>query len=95
MRTRTRELEQMSGHGVVTEETGKTYAATYDLSRTQDELYDGSGDPPIRTSKNIIGRVLPVVSFDGFKTLQMDDGRRFKFFYSNSDGSIALNQWIG
>ena len=95
MRTRTRELERMRGRGVVTEETGKVYAVTYDLSRTQDELYDGSGDPPIRTSQNVVGCILPVNSFEGFKTLQMHDGRKFKFFHSNSDGCIALNQWIG
>lgn len=94
MRTRTRELERLSGRGVVTEETGKTYAATYDLSRTQDELYDGSGGPPIPTTRDIRGRVLPVTSFEGYKILQMADGRKFKFFYTDSDGSIALNQWI-
>jgi hypothetical protein len=95
MRTRTRELERMRGRGVVTDETGKTCPVTDDLSRTQDELYDGPGGPPIPTSKDIVGRILPVTSFDGSKTLQMADGRKFKFFYKHSDGSIALNQWIG
>lgn len=98
MRKRTRELERLRGEGIVTEESGKTYSATYDLRRTQDELScrtKSSGDPPMLTTKNILGRVLPVNSFEGYKTLQMADGRRLKFFYTHSDGSIALNQWIG
>jgi hypothetical protein len=97
MRTRTRELERMRGRGTVTEETGKTIAVAYDLSRMQNELFDRSGDPPIPTTRNVVGRILPASPPDGeIKTLQMADGRKLKFFYAGpADGSIALNQWIG
>ena len=96
MRMRTRELERMRGRGVVTEDnTGKMYPATYDLCRTQNVVDLGPDEPPLPTTRNVVGCILPVNSFEGYKTLQMEDGRKFKFFYSNSDGSIALNQWIG
>jgi hypothetical protein len=28
-------------------------------------------------------------------TLQMEDGRKFKFFHRDIDGNIGLNVWIG
>ena len=93
MRRSTKELERLRGRGIVTEETGKSYPVTYDLSLTQDELWDVPGGPPIPTGTDLVGRVLPMISFVGLKTLQMDDGREFKFFYGDTDGSIALNQW--
>ncbi len=28
-------------------------------------------------------------------TLEMEDGRKFKFFHRDIDGSIGLNKWLG
>jgi hypothetical protein len=95
--TRTREFERMRGHGGETDKAGKVRAVTYNLSRMQNELFDGSGDPPIPTTRDVVGRILPATLPDReIKTLQMADGRKLKFFYVDpADGSIALNQWIG
>jgi hypothetical protein len=39
---------------VETDKAGKVRAVTYDLSGMQNELFDGSGDPPIPTTRDVV-----------------------------------------
>jgi hypothetical protein len=46
--------------------------------------------------KTVQGVIQPVCFFgENGLTLEMQDGRKPKFFFSDSQGSIALNSWIG
>jgi hypothetical protein len=46
--------------------------------------------------KQITGTVQPVRFFgENGLTLEMQDGRKLKLFFTDTEGSIALNSWIG
>lgn len=71
-------------------------------SYTQDEPTAGVGTPPVIAFKHVGGRIWSehdpyFVLSHARKTLvfQMEDGRKFKFFHRDLDGSIGLTEWIG
>jgi hypothetical protein len=46
--------------------------------------------------KEIQGRIEPVCFFgESGLLLQMKDGRKLKFFFTDMQGHIAINSWIG
>jgi len=76
--------------------------AKYDLQITQDEPEGEPGVPPIVGSKHMSGLVwspydpyFVLAHFRKTMTLQMEDGRKFRFFHRDSDGSIGLSKWLG
>ena len=89
----------MKGNGTVTANNGEQVAVRYEVHVYQDQI-------PIRTmsdpqtimpgSKEYRGVIQPVRFFgENGLTLEMKDGRKLKFSFTNSRGSIALNEWIG
>jgi len=95
-------LEHLQGTGLVTAENGDTEQAKYDVQITQDEPTAGVGTPPVRAFKHVVGRIWSehdsyFVLSHAQKTLvlQMEDGRKFKFFHRDLEGSIGLKEWIG
>ena len=82
-------LEKMRGKGVLTDERGEKQKVSYDLRQIQDEIAVGPGEPPLLGLKSVVGTVLPVVAMWGTNVLEMSDGRKLKFFYRHSNGSIA------
>jgi hypothetical protein len=95
-------LEHLRGTGTVTTPDGDEMRARYDLQITQDETEDGSGVPPIVASKHLSGLVWSTVDpyfvlthFRKTMMLQMEDGRKLRFFHRNANGSIGLSQWLG
>jgi hypothetical protein len=94
-----RHVETMKGSGTVTPSSGEAVAVRYELHVYQKEIPAGTLANPHATipgMKEIQGRIQPVCFFgeDGL-LLQMQDGRKLKFFFTDSSGAIALNQWIG
>ena len=94
-------LEHLHGTGLVTAENGDTERAKYDVQITQDEP-TGVGTPPATAFKHVGGRIWSehdpyFVLSHVRKTLmlQMEDGRKFRFFHRDLDGSIGLKEWIG
>lgn len=94
-----RVIEQMSGSGTATSSSGEQKTVRYSLQVLQQEIPCGTLDNPNATIpgiKEIRGRVDPVCFFgDGDVLLEMQDGRKMKFFFTNGNGSIALRSWIG
>jgi hypothetical protein len=95
-------LEQLRGAGMVTSPDGEEMRARYDLKITQDESAGGPTTPGTVNYKHITGRVWS--EYDPYfvpshihKTmlLQMEDGRKFKFFHREMDGTIGLSKWLG
>ena len=94
-----RHLETMKGRGTMTSNAGERVAVQYELKVYQNEIDAGSLNNPGATipgMKRITGTVQPVRFFgENGLTLEMQDGRKLKFFFTDSHGSIALNSWIG
>jgi hypothetical protein len=94
-----RHIDTMKGKGTVTSNNGKKVAVQYELSVYQDEIPAGNLLDPHATIpglKTVRGSVSPVCFFgENGLLLEMQDGRKLKFFFSDSQGSIALNHWIG
>ncbi len=91
-------IETMKGDGTVTADDGEQFSVKYELNVYQDEIPAGNMDDPRATIpglKDIRGWVEPVRLFDQTLTLEMQDGRKLKFFFTDSHGNIALRQWIG
>jgi len=95
-------LEHLHGTGIVTVENEGEVAANYDIRITQEEPEAERGTPPLTVFKHLSGRVWsehdPSFVLGHFRktmTLQMEDGRKFKFFHKDSDGKIGLKKWIG
>jgi hypothetical protein len=92
-------IENMNGRGTVTSNIGEEIAVRYDLHVYQDEIHPGTLANPGATLpglKEITGVIQPVRFFgENGLLLEMADGRRLKFFFTDSRGSIALNSWIG
>jgi hypothetical protein len=85
-------VETMRGGGTVESKTGAVISVKYDL-RTVQENVRGTN---VGGLKDVKGWVRPVSNFgENGLLLTMQDGRKLKFFFADSDGSIALNEWIG
>jgi hypothetical protein len=76
-------LEHLQGNGVVT-------------------APDGYGTSPVAAFRHLAGQVwsehdpyFVLGHVQKTMTLQMEDGRKFRFFHRDLDGNIGLNQWIG
>jgi hypothetical protein len=94
-----RHIETMKGKGTVTGNSGQQVPVTYELHVYQSQVPAGTLDDPRATVpglKEIRGRIEPV-SFYGQERLllEMQDGRKLRFFFTDMRGSIALNEWIG
>lgn len=94
-------VETLAGMGTVTTADGRQVRVEYELDVLQDEVYVGAGSPPLPGMKEITGRVTALDSaraigvFSDILTLEMADGRKLRFFFTNGHGDIALNQWLG
>jgi hypothetical protein len=95
-------LERLHSTGIVTDSDGIEMRAKYDLEITQDEPESGEGIPQVAGFKHVSGQVWstcdPYFVLDHSRkimTLQMEDGRKLRFFHRGIDGSIGLNKWIG
>ncbi len=95
-------LEQLRGAGIVTSPDGAEMRAKYDIQITQDESEGGPTVPPTVKYKHISGRVwsehdpsFVPIHIHKIMLLEMEDGRKFKFFHREMDGTIGLNQWLG
>jgi hypothetical protein len=94
-----RHVERMNGTGTVTSGGGVQKPVQYDLHVYQEEISAGTSENPNATipgMKDIRGRVDPVCfSGDRDLTLQMQDGRKLKFFFANCHGTVSFLSWIG
>jgi hypothetical protein len=95
-------LEHLRGTGIVTYPDGGETRARYDIEITQDEPKAEPAVPPVVSYKHISGRVwsendpyFVPTHIHKIMLLQMEDGRKFKFFHREIDGSIGLSQWLG
>ena len=96
-------LEHLYGTGVVTADNENEVRARYDVRITRDEPGPTSGaSPAVAAFKHLAGRIWsehdPYFVLSHCRkilTLQMEDGRRFKFFHRDLEGNIGLNEWIG
>lgn len=98
--THMRQIETMKGKGTVTSRDGtQQVSVQYELHLYQQEIPAGTLADPTATLpglKEIRGHVKPVCFFgQNGLTLQMQDGRKLQFFFTDTEGSIALNRWIG
>ena len=94
-----RHIETMDGGGTVTSGSGEQKSVRYELHVYQHEISAATRENPHATipgMKDIRGRVEPLCFFgENGLTLEMQDGRKLKFFFTDSRGNIALNSWIG
>lgn len=95
-------LEHLHGTGLVTAEDGDEVRAKYDVQITQDEPDSGADTPRVIAFKHVGGRIWSeqdpyFVLSHARKTLllQMEDGRKFRFFHRDLEGGIGLKEWIG
>ena len=93
-------IEHLQGTGVVTPEDGNEVRVRYDIQITQDE--PGAGPSPVVGFKRLGGQVwseqdayFVLSHVRTTMMLQMEDGRRFKFFHRDLAGNIGLKEWIG
>jgi hypothetical protein len=89
---------RVHGKGTVTA-SSESSRVTYDLVFFRDQLKTtalGSGYSSIPSGvERIRGRVLPVCFGLGENlTLEMEDGRKLSFFYTDSGGAISFSGWI-
>ena len=97
-----KELEHLQGTGIVSAKDGFEIPAQYDIRITQDEVQGESGSPTATGAKHITGQVwsandpsFVITHFRENMTLEMEDGRQFRFFHRDAKGNIGLNKWIG
>jgi hypothetical protein len=98
-------LEHLQGTGIVTAPDGNEIQAKYDLQITQAEPVEpeaGEGVPQVAGFKHVSGLVwstsdpyFVLAHSRKIMTLQMEDGRKLRFFHRDIDGSIGLNKWLG
>jgi hypothetical protein len=91
-------VETMKGRGMVTSPSGEKVPVTYNLRVDQKQIHAGSLNDATATipgMKTISGTVLLVHSFgvNGL-LLEMEDGRRVRFFFTDMHGSMATNGGI-
>lgn len=91
-------LEHLQGTGIVTALDGGEMRAKYDLQITGCE----PNIPPVVSYKHVSGRVWseqdPYFVPDHIHKImliQMEDGRKFRFFHREMDGTVGLSKWIG
>ena len=72
------------------------------MQEAADEPDPGVNTPPVIAFKHVVGRIWSerdpyFVLSHARKTLvlQMEDGRKFRFFHRDLDGSIGLKECIG
>ena len=96
---RRRHLGTLRGDGTVTSNGGEKARVHYDLEDYQEESEaspPGSPGEAILGLREIRGVVSPVRFFGEYELLlELEDGRRLEFHYTNSRGSIAMSRWIG
>jgi len=97
-----KELEHLQGAGIVSAKDGNEIPALYDIHITQDEIQGEPGSPSAPGAKHISGQVwsahdpsFVITHFRENMTLEMEDGRQFRFFHRDAKGNIGLNKWIG
>lgn len=97
-----KELERMHGTGTVTDPDGNEMGAKYDLQITQDEPEAGQGVRQVAGFKHVAGLVwsthdpyFVLTHIRKIMLLQMEDGRKLRFFHRDIDGSIGLDKWLG
>ena len=97
-----KELEHLQGTGTVSAKDGNEIPALYDIHITQDEIPGEPGTPAAPGAKHISGQVwsshdpsFVITHFRENMTLEMEDGRQFRFFHRDAKGNIGLNKWIG
>ena len=92
-----RHIETMRGRGTATAPNGQSQAVSYELDVYQDQIRAGSFDNPSATipgMKQITGRVSPVCFFgQNDVELFMEDGRKMKFFFTDTTGAISFSGW--
>jgi len=92
-------LETMKGKGTVRSNGGEQVPVQYEVNVYQDQIpIKTLAGPPstIPGLKEYRGVVRPVCFFaESGLLLEMQDGRKLKFFFKNTQGSIAMNEWIG
>ena len=95
-------LEHLQGSGLVKSDNGEEVRAEYDIQITQDEVGDRTVPTPMPLFKHLAGRVwsehdpyFVLAHARKILVLQMEDGRRFKFFHRGIDGKIGFAGWIG
>ena len=95
-------LEHLKGTGTVTDPDGDQTRAQYDIQITQDEPESVSDATPGAASKHISGIVWSPVDpyfvpahFRKTMMLEMEDGRKFRFFHRDINGGIGLSKWLG
>ena len=95
-------LEHLQGTGEVTAPDGYTFWAKYDVQITRDEPDTRAGTLLVAAFRHLAGRIWsehdPYFVLGHVRktmTLQMEDGRKFRFFHRDVDGNIGLNEWIG
>ncbi len=87
-------LESLTGKGTVISRDGTRTPVEYELQVLQDEVPAGHLDDPhasIPGLKSVHGRVLPALSLGEMATLELKDGRRAKFFWRDSRGSVTVS----
>jgi hypothetical protein len=86
-------IEKIEGSGTVTSSSGEHAAVHYVLHIYQDQISVANMQNPNATMpgiKSIEGPVLPVCFFrDPDLTLELQDGRKLKFSFTDMHGSIA------
>jgi hypothetical protein len=90
--------ESMEGRGVVGADDGQKVCVECELNVHLEEIPASSVADPQATIpglRDIRGRVKPVCYFGQVLTLEMEDGRKLRFFFNDTDGNIALSSWIG
>jgi hypothetical protein len=93
-----RMIERIAGKGTVSGDGGDPTPVQYDLQIFQEQIPARTMDAPNATipgMKTIRGSVQPVCSDQSGLILEMKDGRKLKFFFKDSHGSIAVQSWIG
>ena len=93
-----RHIETMRGTGTATSPNGQSQPVSYHLDAHQDEIRAGSFDNPNATipgMKSITGWVNPVCFFgENGVVLEMEDGRKMKFFFRDMAGNIGFSGWV-
>jgi hypothetical protein len=89
-----RHIENMRGSGTVAAPNGESQSVSYNLDAYQNEIPVGSHET-IPGMKQITGRINPVCFFgQNGVVLQMQDGRKMKFFFKDMTGAIGFSGWV-
>ena len=85
-------IENLSGMGKVYDENGNFIRESHYEIRVYQKIHDAQGED-VAGIKDIQGYVeideMELLQIGEPRVLEMDDGRRLDFFWSNNDGTIA------